>query len=94
MDDDIQSQVVERADVGERRIWPAVLAALVIGLLAGGVIGGARGPDQAEVDALRDRAQRAERQVVFMRGERDRLNGQIADNQVIISEMQLRLAGR
>jgi hypothetical protein len=56
-----------------------VAAALVVGLIGGFALGAPRGPDQGELDAARERAARAERQVVFLRGERDRLNAQISD---------------
>jgi hypothetical protein len=93
--EDIRSTIVERTDGSERRrVWPAVLAALLVGALAGELIGEARGPDQGELDATRERAARAERLVIALKGERDRLNGQIGDDHVIISELQLRLAGR
>ena len=80
--DDISSRIVEREEEEgprRRRAWLPAAVALVVGLAAGFAIGAPRGPDQGDLDAARERADRAERQAVFLRGERDRLNAQISD---------------
>ena len=96
--DDVSSRIVEREDEparpGMRRPWALPITTLVAGLLAGLAIGATRGADPAELAAARERAARAERQVVFLRGERDRLNGQIADNARLIERLELFLASR
>ena len=94
--DDISSRIVEREEEGPRtrRPWALPVATLVVGLLAGFAMGATRGPDPDELDAARERAARAERQVVFLRGERDRLNGQIADNARVIERLELFLQSR
>jgi hypothetical protein len=96
--DDVSSRIVEREDgparPRRRRPWVLPAATLVAGLLAGFAIGSTRGADPAELDAARERAVRAERQVVFLRGERDRLNGQIADNARLIERLEVFLASR
>jgi hypothetical protein len=81
--DDISSRIVEREEERRprrrRRWWAPAVVGLVVAAAAGFALGAARGPDQADLDAARERADRAERQVVFLLGERDRLNGQISD---------------
>ena len=94
--DDISSRIVEREEDGPRvrRRWTLPVATLLAGLLAGFAIGATRGADPDELDAARERAARAERQVVFLRGERDRLNGQITDSARVIERLEVFLASR
>jgi hypothetical protein len=94
---DISSRVVERTDARGPRRWPAaaaVLAAVVAAALGGFAAGSARDDGRREADALRERAQRAERLVIALKGERDRLNGQITDDHVIIDGLERRVAER
>ena len=94
--DDVRSRIIEQQvdGVPGRRGWMLPVAALAAGVLAGFGVGATRGADPAELDAARERAARAERQVVFLRGERDRLSGQIADNARVIERLELFLASR
>jgi hypothetical protein len=94
--DDISSRIVQREEDGPRvrRPWALPVATLVVGLLVGFAAGATRGADPDELDAARERAARAERQVVLLRGERDRLNGQITDSARVIERLELFLASR
>ena len=94
--DDISSRIIEREEEAPRtrRPWALPVATLVAGLLAGFAMGVARGADPDELDAARERTARAERQVVFLRGERDRLNGQISDSARVIERLEVFLASR
>jgi|SRR5215213_8029824 hypothetical protein len=92
---DVRSQIVERTDRGGRlraRLWIVVCVAAVAGLVAGFAIGSERGVSRADLDAATERAERAERIVIRLRGERDRLNGQIKDNHVVIANLEARPA--